>query len=87
MEEKEKNAEEGFNWDFAGKGLAFLGVVLFFTFAVLFCFSIAMPELFSLFSGPAQFIGVSTVSLALIIGGYALTKIRKNNRKDLDTNN
>jgi membrane protein implicated in regulation of membrane protease activity len=87
MEEKQNAVEEGFNWDFAGKGLAFLGVVLFFAFAFLFCLSIALPELFSLFSGPAHITAVSIVSLALVIGGYALTKIGKKQKENLNTNN
>ena len=87
MEEKHNAAEEGFNWDFAGKGLAFIGVVLFCAFAFLFCFSIALPELFYLFSGPAHLVGVSIASLALVIGGYALAKIGKKQKMDLGTNN
>jgi protein-S-isoprenylcysteine O-methyltransferase Ste14 len=57
-----------------GKGLAFLGVVLFVAYAFLFLFSMAMPQLFNLFSGPVHFVIVSIVSLSLIIGGWVLTK-------------
>jgi protein-S-isoprenylcysteine O-methyltransferase Ste14 len=57
-----------------GKGLAFLGVVLFVAYAFLFVFSIAMPQLFNLFSGPVHFVVVTVVSLSLIIGGWVLTK-------------
>ena len=57
-----------------GKGLAFLGVVLFTAYVFLFVFSIAMPQMFNLFSGPIHFMVVAVVSLALIIGGWVLTK-------------
>ena len=57
-----------------GKGLAFLGVVLFTAYAFLFIFSIAMPQMFNLFSGPVHFVVVSAISLCLIIGGWVLTK-------------
>lgn len=87
MEEKENVTKERFNLDLAGKGLAFLGVVLFIAFAFLFCLSIALPELFSLFSGPAHIIGVSIISLALIIGGYGLTKKSKKSKENSDLNN
>ena len=64
--------------DNAGKGMAFLGMVLFTTYVLLFFLSIATPQLFNLFSGPGHLIAVSTVCTLLIVGGFGLTKLQKN---------
>ncbi len=69
-----------------GKGLTFLGMVLFVAYSFLFSLSISMPQLFNLFSGPGHFIGISIICLALIIGGYALTKVERHSpEKDIET--
>ena len=57
-----------------GKGLAFLGVLLFTAYVFLFVFSIAMPQMFNLFSGPVHFIVVTAISISLVISGWLLTK-------------
>jgi hypothetical protein len=60
-----------------GKGLAFLGIVIFIAYVLLFTLSISMPQLFNLFSGPGHLIIVTIFSLTLIIGGYIITKTEK----------
>ena len=60
-----------------GIGLAFLGMVLYVTYVFLFTLSIAMPQMFNLFSGPGHFIVISIICLALIIGGNLITKIKR----------
>ncbi len=73
----EMTSETSQNLENAGKGFAFLGMVLFVAYALLYLFSQAQPELFNLFGEARHFIIVSFASILLIIGGYALTRFGK----------
>lgn len=71
----EENVESAtYSTENVGKGLAFLGVVLFTLYCFLFVLSIAMPQMFNLFSRPVHFVVVTVISLSLVIGGWILTK-------------
>ena len=60
----------------AGKGLAFLGMVIFVAYALLYLMSRAQPEFFNLFGREGHFVAVSITCILLVLGGYALTKIK-----------
>ena len=74
MEQEEPDSP--FSLSNAGKGMAFLGMVLFVAYALLYIFSQAQPEFFNLFGSEAHFIIVGLFCLCLVIGGYALTKYK-----------
>jgi hypothetical protein len=62
-----------------GRGLAFMGIVLFIAYGIIFWLAVSQPQLFHLFTGPEHFITISIVCLAMVIGGYALTKLEREN--------
>jgi len=77
MEEVEQEeVPTPFTLDNAGKGMAFLGMVLFMAYALLYIFSQAQPEFFNLFGESRHFVVISGFCIILVIGGYALTKYR-----------
>ena len=59
-----------------GKGLAFLGMVVFFLNAIFYLMSRAQPEQFNLFAGENHLIYMSIIALIFVVSGYFLTKIK-----------
>jgi hypothetical protein len=77
MSEEDNGAGKTLTPENVGMGLAFLGMVLFVAFGFLFWASMMMPQMFNMFAGPVHFVVVTALCLALIIGGYFLTKYHK----------
>ena len=60
----------------AGKGLAFLGMVVFFLNILFYLMSRAQPDQYHLFAGENHLIYMSIIALIFVVSGYFLTKIK-----------
>ena len=58
-----------------GKGLAFLGMLVFFLTVLFYFLSLGQPALY-LFAGTSHLIIMSIIALIFVIVGYALTKVQ-----------
>ena len=61
-----------------GKGLAFLGMVVFLLTTLFYFISRGQPEEFHLFAETSHLIIMSAIGWIFVIAGYALTRIKPN---------
>ena len=59
-----------------GKGLAFLGMIVFLLTALFYFLSRGQPEQFHLFAEVSHLIIMSIIALIFVVVGYALTKVQ-----------
>ena len=76
MEEESQSEPPVTTLENVGKGLAFLGMIVFFLNLLFYMMSRAQPEQFSLFAGENHLIYMSIIALIFVIAGYFLTKIK-----------
>ncbi len=76
MEEESQPEPQTITLDNVGKGLAFLGMIVFFLNILFYLMSRAQPEQFNLFAGENHLIYMSVIALIFVITGYALTKVK-----------
>lgn len=76
MEEKNReNSGISRHYDSAGKGLAFLGMLIFLFNIMFYVLSRGQPSQYHLFADSGHLIIMSIISLILVISGYALTRL------------
>ena len=76
MEEESQPEPQVVTLDNAGKGLAFLGMVVFFLNILFYLMSRAQPDQYHLFAGENHLIYMSIIALIFVVSGYFLTKIK-----------
>ena len=59
-----------------GKGLAFLGMVVFLLTALFYFLSRGQPEQYNLFAETSHLIIMSAIAWIFLIVGYVLTKVK-----------
>jgi len=73
---EEAPKEEFMTLENAGKGLAFLGMVVFLLNILFYLLSRGQPDQFHLFAGENHLIYMSLIALIFVITGYFLTKVK-----------
>ncbi len=76
MEEEVIENPEVLTLENIGKGLAFLGMIVFLLTVLFYFLSRGQPEQFHLFAEFSHVIIMSIIALVFVIVGYALTKIK-----------
>ena len=76
MEERPTEEKNVITFEGAGKGLAFLGMIVFLLNMVFYLMSRAQPQQFYLFAGTNHLMTMTAVALVFVITGYVLTRIK-----------
>ena len=72
----EEETEPTVTMENVGKGLAFLGMIVFFLNILFYMMSRAQPDQYNLFAGENHLIYMSIIALIFVLSGYALTKYK-----------
>lgn len=76
MEEDPADNVPSLTYEDIGKGLAFLGMVVFLLTALFYFLSRGQPEQYNLFAETSHLIIMSAIGWIFVIVGYILTRIQ-----------
>ena len=76
MEEEAQPEAPAITLENIGKGLAFLGMIVFFLNIIFYFMAKAQPEQYNLFAGEAHLTYMSIIALVFVVSGFILTKIK-----------